>query len=566
MTDVALQSDHSLVPKSDWHTSAFSETNGWSGSLGAYDSLRGRVGVSFDPVFHLFRLNDDGVRDRRSDVRSPYGFGSLVATGDGAMRVWLTPLGAESFALEINSTGSAPNRSLGFRWADGFEQSAGEDTGRLINSIAATPIDRVFGRNGTRMALEGRASEHGQGQFMSHQWSLHVAPLGSTAQVVDAASTRPSFTPDVTGDYLFKLQVNDGTNRSSTYLLLQSVGPLDGSPGKRDSTTVDFNGGTGGPFVGQVGQELVLDGRRVFAHWDPRLDFAVQPVWSIYHEGQYIVSQAPGPVLRFIPPKTGWFEAMLHGAGSSTAGAYMKIPFGVGEHHPRILSPYVTIAGLGRSYLDIDGDGDVDVVGAYGDATGYARLRSFHRIAGGHFEERRSTLAYLTPPGFHMRFNDVSGDGRVDFIRDSMRSTEVAIQRPDGDYAAWEILQDPCPPSFYNVFFLGAVDMDANGRDDIVRVVRCIDGTETMVYNPSNANGTFGAPVTIPSMLDERMFGASTSADLDGDGVRESMAAAPPMDSPTRFRSFDGMAQARSSEAPFRSHPLTLAKRTDLPP
>ena len=48
------------------------------------------------------------------------------------------------------------------------------------------------------------------GDTLTYAWSLSSLPAGSGVSLRDAATARPSFTPDVAGDYVAKLTVNDG--------------------------------------------------------------------------------------------------------------------------------------------------------------------------------------------------------------------------------------------------------------------------------------------------------------------------------------------------------------------
>ncbi|HAJ41583.1 MAG TPA: peptidase, partial [Alcanivorax sp.] len=63
---------------------------------------------------------------------------------------------------------------------------------------------------GNRVELDGSGSSDADGDTLTYAWSLTSLPAGSGVSLRDAATARPSFTPDVTGDYVAKLTVNDG--------------------------------------------------------------------------------------------------------------------------------------------------------------------------------------------------------------------------------------------------------------------------------------------------------------------------------------------------------------------
>lgn len=68
---------------------------------------------------------------------------------------------------------------------------------------------------GNRVELDGTASDDPDGDSLTYSWSLASLPAGSTVSLRDAASALPSFTPDVAGDYVVKLTVNDGEKSSA---------------------------------------------------------------------------------------------------------------------------------------------------------------------------------------------------------------------------------------------------------------------------------------------------------------------------------------------------------------
>ncbi|MEL7536285.1 MAG: PKD domain-containing protein [Pseudomonadota bacterium] len=58
--------------------------------------------------------------------------------------------------------------------------------------------------------LDGSASTDPDGDPISYQWSLVESPDGSTAALIGAGNAMPIITPDVTGEYVIELVVNDG--------------------------------------------------------------------------------------------------------------------------------------------------------------------------------------------------------------------------------------------------------------------------------------------------------------------------------------------------------------------
>ena len=64
------------------------------------------------------------------------------------------------------------------------------------------------------VTLDGSDSDDVDGDEITYSWSLTTTPDGSSAALTDADSVMPTFTPDVAGEYVVTLVVNDGTDDS----------------------------------------------------------------------------------------------------------------------------------------------------------------------------------------------------------------------------------------------------------------------------------------------------------------------------------------------------------------
>jgi hypothetical protein len=83
---------------------------------------------------------------------------------------------------------------------------------------------------GRRATLDGSASTVSGGRPISYAWTLARAPAGSRAVLDGADSARPSFMPDVEGDYEVRLVVSDGiaASRAASVPLTALWRPADG--------------------------------------------------------------------------------------------------------------------------------------------------------------------------------------------------------------------------------------------------------------------------------------------------------------------------------------------------
>ena len=66
----------------------------------------------------------------------------------------------------------------------------------------------------TQVSLSGNASFDTNGDTLTYLWSVLAEPSGATSTLTDETTAAPSITPDVAGDYIIQLIVNDGTLNS----------------------------------------------------------------------------------------------------------------------------------------------------------------------------------------------------------------------------------------------------------------------------------------------------------------------------------------------------------------
>ena len=79
----------------------------------------------------------------------------------------------------------------------------------VANAGAAQSVN-----TGLPVTLDGRASFDADGDALTYSWSLSSIPAGSVATLSAATTALPTFTPDVDGNYVAELIVNDGTATS----------------------------------------------------------------------------------------------------------------------------------------------------------------------------------------------------------------------------------------------------------------------------------------------------------------------------------------------------------------
>jgi hypothetical protein len=63
---------------------------------------------------------------------------------------------------------------------------------------------------GSPVTLDGSGSSDANGDTLTYSWAIASKPDGSNAVLSSATVVRPTFTPDIAGDYSFTLRTNDG--------------------------------------------------------------------------------------------------------------------------------------------------------------------------------------------------------------------------------------------------------------------------------------------------------------------------------------------------------------------
>ncbi|WP_312490589.1 PKD domain-containing protein [Sphingomonas sp.] len=69
-------------------------------------------------------------------------------------------------------------------------------------------------KNGTLVTLDGSGSSDANGDALTYQWTMDARPSGSTATLSSATAAKPTFVPDVAGNYILSLIVSDGSLKS----------------------------------------------------------------------------------------------------------------------------------------------------------------------------------------------------------------------------------------------------------------------------------------------------------------------------------------------------------------
>jgi hypothetical protein len=166
----------------------------------------------------------------------------------------------------------------------------------------------------------------------------------------------------------------------------------------------------------------------------------------------------------------------------------------------------------GTDAVDLDGDGDVDLVGFWPD-----RIAALINEGSGTFIANDPTMVVGAVFTGHT-MGDLDGDGDPDIVTIIRSNPNVYLlhwfaNEGAGTFAP-EVLIDPVAPE--RLFKPGLADMDGDGDLDIVGMREMVDDfTDRVTLYLNDGSGAFGPPIEQP--ITEH-FEHLVPADIDGDG------------------------------------------------
>jgi hypothetical protein len=203
---------------------------------------------------------------------------------------------------------------------------------------------------GTLVELDGTGSSDPDGDTLSFAWNFSSRPPESAVELMDAETATPSFTPDVTGDYLLRLQVSDG-ELSDAKALLVTVGEENRAPIASAGEDREVT----------VGELVTLDG---FESFDPNMEDMLSYSWSFAATplgSNVILSMPQTPEPFFKPDRPGKYRVRLvvdDGELSSSPDEIVLTAVSANQ-------PPVAVVGMDRigelgTPIELDGSGSFD--------------------------------------------------------------------------------------------------------------------------------------------------------------------------------------------------------------
>src|SRR5512137_247191 len=206
------------------------------------------------------------------------GSGSTDANGDALTYRWTLasrPAGSTAAlsatsGVTVDLTADVPgDYVVTLVVSDGkLDSSPASVTVRAANTapVANAGVDRSL-RVGETAVLDGSGSSDVNGDRLTYAWSVEARPNGSTAAPVDAGQPVARFVPDVAGDYILGLVVNDGAVSSAVDRVSLTVVAVGANRAPVANAGIDQNVPTGTTVTLDGSASADADGNLITYAW-----------------------------------------------------------------------------------------------------------------------------------------------------------------------------------------------------------------------------------------------------------------------------------------------------------
>lgn len=380
---------------------------------------------------------------------------------------------------------------------------------------------------GDTVALDGTGSTDPEGDTLSYVWSFAILPSGSAltnASISGSKTSSATFVPDVSGAYLVRFVVSDGSSTGKDFAWVTATDGANDPP----------NADAGTELFGAVGSLVTLDGS---ASSDPDGD-ALSYSWSFAG----------------VPSGSAITTASITNPTSVTAS---YTPDVAGDYRVRLLVSDGAEKDKAFAWVRISGSNSAPVADAGADQRGDIG-DSFTLDGSGSSDPDGDALSYTwtfksVPSGSALTSSSISGASTAtpSFTSDLPGIYELRLKVSDGSLSSKDVVKvvvnEVLPLTDADVLWWGGAadqqlttaavtdDLDGDGTRDL-----WVAGIGSFTSaGPYSTIGLLTDPLAGGTLADATVSWTGTSselgggwvmdsgADLDGDGYRELLVGAP---------------------------------------
>lgn len=161
-----------------------------------FDSVEGYINIATTAPWFYATLTQD----------FPTSGGALVLTGANNAHISVTPMSSTLVKLELDlDANGVYELASTMPWMFLVGAPPTTNTAPTANADANQTVPK-----GTQVTLDGSGSNDPEYDFLTYQWTLVERPYNSQISLNGSNTFRPTFIPDLEGNYVIRLVVSDG--------------------------------------------------------------------------------------------------------------------------------------------------------------------------------------------------------------------------------------------------------------------------------------------------------------------------------------------------------------------
>jgi hypothetical protein len=448
----------------------------------------------------------------------PLSGGDLAITGADGDVLRVEPLSARQFSAVVQSGSGASQvvQAARFDWAT-FKPD-------ISSTSAAGPVaDMVLSADtqtdvGTPVTVDGGFSHSPDGTFLTFNWKMKFAPPGSTAVMNQTNEPEAVFTPDVAGDYMLELTVNNGTSTATNDMVVTVGGGNGLGLSAAGSNDVEIE-----PVPRRnVGTPVQLYTFTRLGDMQNEIGSNVTYTWSLTDPpGSSAALSDPGSATpTFTPDIPGSYIVSLMVDANNTAGSTQSKTIYVGgdlSYDPPIQPIFDSYFNYDDSLVvtDINGDHLPDII--FAETKNYPSTPLYVLMNEGNGKFATPSVITLSDRPESVAVGDLNGDSRPDIAVAFQYSVDVYLQGSDGSFGSPVTLSYPsgCPKTLPELLIVRLFGASTHSL-----VMLGCDDLTTWDYS---GGGFTGPSSIVPVTGTGDGVGTDLLADATGDGISDAV-------------------------------------------